>query len=159
MFEKHAKLPLKLLQVDNLLGELDTATRNAYNPATLPAERRSEIEISMICDGVIPNELESVLESLMESMLPKVVEGADQSALYFWNVEHLQLGNSKARRPGEKRWDVVRKVPLTKGVGMRFCRRCGCEMEDLPHDRPRELPLWLLHAQKYCICMNYWVLP
>lgn len=157
MFEQTAKLPVKLALLETMLGEFDTAVRNAYNPATLPADRRSEIEISMICDGAFPPELEPALESLMGNMLTRMTENADQSRLYFWNTEHLQLANSKPRAIGEPRWDVIRKVPLRKGMQLRSCRRCGSEMEDLPQEKSRELPYWLLHAQKYCICVNYWV--
>lgn len=159
MYERTATLPVKLHQVETMLGEFDSAVRSAYNPATLPADRRSEIEISMICDGVLLQELEPALNGLMETMLPKLAETADQSSLYFWNTERLQLGNSKPRMIGEPRWDVIRKVELKKGMQVRYCRRCGSEMEDLSVERPREMPLWLLQAQKHCICMNYWVLP
>lgn len=155
MYERTATLPVKLNQVETMLGELDTAIRKAYNPEVLPADRRSEIEISMIVDGVIPVELGSAINELMETMLPKLAETTDISSLYFWNTDHLQL---EGRKRGEVKLDVIRKVELKKGMAVRSCRRCGEAMEDLSVERPRDMALWLLHAQKHCICMNYWVL-
>lgn len=156
MYEDVADLPVKLQPMELLLAEFDAVVRNAYNPALLPADRRSDLEISMTCDGILPVELEPALDTLMRDILPKLAEAADQSRVYFWNTDSLQLGG---RSKGDIRWDVIRRVQLEPAMKLRLCRRCGSEMEDLHYDKLRDMPIWLMHAQKHCICMNYWILP
>lgn len=157
--EDITSLPFKIHHIEILLGEFDTSIRKTY--MNLSADRRSEIEVSMIAESALPLELESPLSDLMQTTLPKLCDqpSTDLTRLYFWDTENfLRLGNS---REGSSRWDVIRKVRLGKGVKVRVCRRCGEVMEDVAFERAgiREMVVWLGHAQKHCICMNYWILP
>ena len=167
-YEQATHLPFKYAAFDAFIAEVDTAVRNAYTSGNIGGPRRSEIELATMCDGSIATELDSVLTSLLSSSLPKLIEVTDLGSLYFRNTTWLGLspgnsgGNVNIFREAEAnsavgQYDIIRKLPLTKGMKVRACRRCGALMEDIPPERMRELPNWLAHAQRHCICANYWL--
>jgi mediator of RNA polymerase II transcription subunit 16 len=170
-------LPFRLSLFEALLADVDVAVRGVYSGGTVDGERRGEIEVGLITGGgEVPVELESVVERIMRESLAKVTdaEGTDLVKLYFWETAWLGVegrlnagvsdGRAKEGRAGEgqvignkKRWDVIRKVQISPGAEVRNCRRCGSVMEDLTPEKVRSCPAWLGHAQKHCVCMNYWV--
>ncbi|KAI5370099.1 putative mediator complex, subunit Med16 [Septoria linicola] len=158
---KHVKdTPFKLAQFEQMLSELDTATRGAYNQSSISVEKRSELETNMMVDGAIPAELENPVNSLLESMLPKLVDTVNLTDLMFWDIRMLGLSNCRHAEDGKK-YDVIRKIALDKDMQTRVCRRCGSEMEDISAERAKSemvnLP-WFAHLQRHCLCMNYWLL-
>ncbi|KJX96696.1 RNA polymerase II Mediator complex subunit Sin4 like protein [Zymoseptoria brevis] len=180
-------LPFKLPALEALLVDVDSAIRQVYSSGEVNAERRGEIEVGLICGGgEVPRELRAVVARLIDVGVGKVLdaEGTDVVKLRFWDMTwlgiervqappprslHTNGTNTRKSPPTEAvfpgdmeiagRWgyDVIRKVPLTEGMVVRECRRCGAVMEDFSPDRVRASPGWLGHAQKNCVCMNYWV--
>ena len=55
-------------------------------------------------------------------------------------------------------FDIIRKLPLSKGAKIRRCRRCPAVMEDITPERAKEMPTWFTHAQRHCVCGNYWLM-
>jgi mediator of RNA polymerase II transcription subunit 16 len=170
-------LPFRLSLFEALLADVDVSVRGVYSGGTIDGERRGEIEVGLITGGgEVPVELESVVERIMRESLAKVTdaEGTDLVKLYFWETAWLGVegglnagvsdGRAKKGQASErqvignkKRWDVIRKVEISPGAEVRNCRRCGSVMEDLTPEKVRSCPAWLGHAQKHCVCMNYWV--
>lgn len=160
VYEMARTLPFTLAAFQDLVTDIDQAVRNAYTEANTTAERRMEIELAMMTEGHIPNELQPALQTLLDTILPKLSESAaaDMGKLYFWETEWLGISHS-VPAAGAMRYDAMKKTPLTKGMKLRICRRCGAEMEDIPPEQVRQLPQWLAHAQRYCLCLNYWWTP
>ena len=158
---KHIKvMPFKLPQFDQMLSELDSAVRNAYNQPSISVELRGQLETDMIVDGTIPVQLEQSVNSLLESALPKMVEKVNLSDLMFWDTTIIHLRNSRRADDG-KIYDVIRKIVLEKHMKRRVCRRCGSQMEDINAERLRGDMVnlaWFAHLQRHCLCMNYWLL-
>lgn len=146
-------LPFKFIDFDAFMTDVDAAIRSAYTSSEPASERRGEIELITMTENSIPNELTPVVRTLLDSALPKLLERVDRSRLHFWNTDWL--GFSSSGKGTE--YDAIRKIPLTKGMKLRVCRRCGAKMEDLVPERVRELPPWIGHAQRHCVCGNYWI--
>jgi len=111
----------------------------------------------MMIDGCIPPELESTVESFFENTVPKLLAQLDRSRLFFWDTAWLGLATCWPA-PNTVTYDAVLKTPLHPNAMLRLCRRCGAVMEDLSSDKLRELPSWLIHAQRYCVCATFWTL-
>ncbi|KAK4634130.1 Mediator of RNA polymerase II transcription subunit 16 [Fulvia fulva] len=154
--EMASKLPFKYHEFEKLVLEFDQAIRDAMAKNDVSADRRADLEVAMMVDGLIPTELESVASDLLETVLPKLTGSMDMSKLYFWQTE--PLGIQSNRPVAGKHIDVIRKLPIATDAALRHCRHCGSVMEDLPQEKQREMPPWLLHAQRHCVCMNYWLL-
>lgn len=157
LLDMASKIPFRYHDFEQLIVAFDQAVRETWSKAGTPAERRGEIEISMMCDGEIPAELEPAINTLMDTILPKLIATTDNSKLYFWNTDWLGLSSNRPST-NHVQYDVIRKTPIPKGAPMRMCRRCGSVMEDLLPERVRELPSWLAQTQRHCVCMNYWIL-
>ncbi|KAK4894066.1 Mediator of RNA polymerase II transcription subunit 16 [Elasticomyces elasticus] len=149
------KMPFRINHFVELIAEFDAAVRSAYTESGASTERRVDIELAMLTEGVIPDELEPVVRTLMETILPKFEENADMGKVYFWDTQWLGILNSVPEK-GATRYDAIRKVQLTKEMKLRVCRRCGAEMEDLPQEQIKQAPDWVKHAQRHCFCQGYW---
>ncbi|KAK3725235.1 Mediator of RNA polymerase II transcription subunit 16 [Vermiconidia calcicola] len=154
VFQYGSSLPFKFHVFDSMITDFDTALRNTYTSNAVPSERRTEIELLTITDPTIADELHPVIQNLLEGSLPKFMEDVDLTALYFRDTSWIGIESSR----GAEGYDVIRKLPLTKEVQVRVCRRCGAVMEDVTPERAREMPSWLGHTQRHCVCGNYWVL-
>ena len=156
VFELASKMPFKPTNFEQMVSEFDTAIRSAYLQSDMAADRRSTIEIAMICEGVVPDELENPVVALLETMLTKLCEGIDMGKLYFWNTEWLSLANISPKG-SLRRYDIIKKTPLTKDMSLRLCRRCGAQMEDIPPEKLREMPRWFAQVQRHCVCSDFWI--
>lgn len=152
--DMNKKIPFKMPDFEKLLIEFDQSMRDIFTKGGVSNERRTAIEISAITDEKIPEELDPAINAMMNTILPKLIQGADVSSMYFWETEWLGLASSKAARAH----DVIRKLPLPPGVPLRWCRRCGSVAEELPVQKLREMPQWLHHAFRHCVCLDYWLL-
>ena len=150
-FQRGTSLPFKYLNFDAFMADIDTALRNTYTTNSIPADRRAEIELSLLTEPTIPDELQPALHHLLHTSLPNFIPNVDVSALYFRDTTWLGIEQSNARQ-----YDIITKQPITKGVNLRVCRRCGAVMEDPSQEKVRELPHWFTHAQRHCVCGNYW---
>lgn len=155
IYDVAKSLPVTFAALYEFLAEFDSVVRNAYTEVGAGSERRMEIELAMMTEGQVPEELVPALQTLLDKTLPKLSESADMGKLYFWDTQWLGIGLAVPPE-GAKRYDAVRKTPLTKGMDLRICRRCSAEMEDIPQDQIRLLPLWLHTGQRHCYCQNYW---
>ncbi|KAK3115231.1 Mediator of RNA polymerase II transcription subunit 16 [Teratosphaeriaceae sp. CCFEE 6253] len=149
------RLPFAFTSFIDMHNEVDDAVRAACTAAGLSGEQRMEMEWAMMSEGVIPAELEPVVDQLMETILPKMIERSEMGRVYFWDTEWLGIRDSV---PAERavRYDAIRRIPLTREMKRRVCRRCGAEMEDLPREAVRQLPEWLAQGQRFCFCLGYW---
>ncbi|PPJ54153.1 hypothetical protein CBER1_01040 [Cercospora berteroae] len=153
-------MPFDLRHFEQMMSEIDTAIRGAYNQSSISAEKRSEVETSMVVDGAIPAELENPINSLLESMLPKLSDNVNLTDLMLWDTRGIGLRNCRQAEDG-KTYDVIRKIPMQNDMQRRICRRCGSEMEDISPERLRSEMMnlaWFAHLQRHCLCMNYWLL-
>lgn len=149
-------LPFKYGDFETLIADLDTAIRNVYTQGNIVPDRRGEIELSMICcDRPIPDELQPALQTLLDSVLPKFLEKVDMGKLYFWDTSWLGIEPSPSAH--QLRYDIIRKVPITKDMKLKLCRRCGAVTEDMSLEKTRELAPMLAHVGKHCICASFWV--
>ena len=169
-------LPFKFAAFEPFIAAVDTAVREAYTSQSVQSERRAEIELGLITGTDIPAELHPAIKTIMDSALPKFMEHIDFAALCFrdtsWTgIEPSPSAASSAEslindasdadelwQKGVALFDVIRKLPLARGTKLRRCRRCPALMEDLTPERARELPTWFTHAQRHCVCGNYWIL-
>lgn len=159
LLEMASTTPFRFQELERILQELDQAIKDAWMKSGVPPERRSELEGALLCDAEIPTELEPAIDTLLNNILPKLKENMDVGKLYFWNTDRLCLSSNKPK-PGQPRYDVIRKTPIAKDAPIRLCRRCGSVTEDLSsQDKGRETPSWLQHAQRHCVCMNFWISP
>ncbi|KAF7189771.1 Mediator of RNA polymerase II transcription subunit 16 [Pseudocercospora fuligena] len=158
VFSLAGQLPFKLQQFEGMMAEFDQAVRQAYTKSNLSADWRGELEINMMVDGTIPDELMPAVNSLLETTIPKLTENMDLGKLHFYDTSFLQLWTSKRQNHG-RIIDVLRKVQVPPGAALRTCRRCGSELEDIPPEKLRQEPYagWFQHAQRHCVCMNYWL--
>jgi mediator of RNA polymerase II transcription subunit 16 len=154
MLEMGNSMPFKYPAFEAVMNSVETGVRNAYAQGAVSADRRSEIELSLCCDPTIPAELESAVQSVIDTSIPKLRENADLGRIYFWDTSWLGVEPSEHSR----QYDVIRKIPLTKGMKLRICRRCGALMEDVPPEQVKESAAWFVHLQRYCVCANYWIL-
>ena len=150
-------MPFKFQTFEQLASDVDQAIRDAFTQNDVSDKRRADIELEMLTEGTLPDEMLPVLQSLLDSTVPKIEEGVDDGKLYFWDTELLGMATTVAPRGG-KRIDVVTKMPLIDGMNLRRCRRCGSEMQDIPLEKMREQPMWLISAHRHCICNAGWVL-
>ncbi|EME49327.1 hypothetical protein DOTSEDRAFT_68189 [Dothistroma septosporum NZE10] len=151
-----SSIPFKYHDFEKFILELDQAIRDALAKSISTPEHRADLEIAMMVDGTVPTELEPALSTLLGIALPKLTDNTNMSKLYFWQTESLGI---KSNRPvAGMHIDVIRKLPIAQDAALRHCRRCGSAMMDIPQEKQREMPPWLLHAQRHCICMNYWLL-
>ena len=154
-WDRGNSLPFKCSDFEAPIAELDTAIRSAYIESNISAERRAEIEVSlMLCDRPIPEELHPVLKTFAETILPNFIEKLDLSKLYFWDTSWLGIEPS----PNEHQLnhDSIRKVPLRKGAKVRSCKRCGAKMEDYTPEKAREMSPVLAQLGRHCVCGSYW---
>ena len=152
ILDKCTSLPLKYTQFEAFIVDFDTAVRNALTQ--VPPNRRSEIELASMCDLTISPELQSALQTLLDTTIPKFINTVDLEKSYFYDTSWLGIIPCKKAQ----QYDIIRKLPLTKDATLRVCRRCGGVMEDIPQEKLRELPAWFAHAQRHCVCNNYWIL-
>ncbi|CAK4028645.1 Hypothetical predicted protein [Lecanosticta acicola] len=158
LLELASTIPFRYHEFEKMLQELDQAVKDAWVRSGVPAEQRAELEGAMLCDGEIPNELEPAIDTLLNTILPKLKETMDIGKLYFWNTDRLSIACAKPRS-GQQQLDIIRKTPIPKDAPIRLCRRCGSVTEDVTQERARELPNWLQHVHRHCVCMNFWILP
>ena len=147
-------MPFKYPVFETFITTLDKGIRDAFMQAHASGDRRMEIELALMCDPTAPVELDSAVQSLIDEAIPKLKESSDRSRIYFWDTAWLGVEPS----PLLRQYDVVRKIPLTKGMKLRICRRCGALMEDVSQDQMKESAAWFMHAHRYCVCANYWIL-
>jgi mediator of RNA polymerase II transcription subunit 16 len=160
-------LPFKFSVFEPFIAAVDTAVREAYTTQSVPAERRGEIELNLVTGTAIPPELHPAIKTLMDTALPNFMQHIDFAALYFRDTSWTGIEPTSqiafdtadvVKGSGTVVYDVIRKLPLAKGTKLRRCRRCPAVMEDLTPERARELPTWFTHAQRHCVCGNYWIL-
>jgi mediator of RNA polymerase II transcription subunit 16 len=151
-------LPYKLDAVLSLVVETEKALLESYTQSHTSERSRAEIELSMLTEATLPPQLHSALANLMTTTLPKLTPELDIGKLYFWDTTWLAL---TPRGGEEPRYDALKKVLLRDGARLRRCRRCNSAMEDLvaTTEGNRELPPWLLAAQRQCVCSCAWYLP
>lgn len=142
-------LPFRYNDFETMLQSLDTAVKQAYTSAGLPGERRADIELQTMCDAQLPEELSAPLQVMLDTALPTFVATADQGKLFFWDCEWLGIDSLAVAR----RLDAIKKLPLSKEMTLRVCRRCGARMEDVDL---RRSPQWLAGAQRSCVCGSGW---
>ena len=171
-------LPFKFKDFDPFIAEVDTAVREAYTTQSVPAERRQEIELGLITGTGIPVELQPAIWTIVGTTLPKFMQHVDLAALYFRDTDWVGIeggsigpggeadaeggedgdgGGQDIDGDGTRLYDVIRKLPLPKHAKLRRCRRCPAVMEDLPPSQARDQPSWYSHAQRHCVCGNYWL--
>lgn len=148
-------MPFQLKSFQDMVTEFDASVRKVYTDVSVSAERRTEIELRMITEGHIPEELHPALQALMFTQLPALCEKTDMSTLYFWDTQWLNITQT-ILPPGTRRYDVVRKTPLTSDMDLRVCRKCESQTEDVPHEQLKTKPMWLIHGSRSCLCMNFW---
>ena len=165
-------LPFKFSAFEPFIAAVDTAVREAYTTQSIPADRRAEIELSLVTGTAIPSELHPAIKTLMDVALPNFMQHVDFAALYFRDTSWIGIeptptvaidtaeveGFGTVGDGMAVAFDVIRKLPLPKGTKLRRCRRCPAVMEDLTPERAREYPTWFTHAQRHCVCGNYWIL-
>jgi mediator of RNA polymerase II transcription subunit 16 len=162
-------LPFKFKDFDPFIAEVDTAVREAYTTQSVPAERRAEIELGLITGTGIPEELHPAIITVLSAALPKLMEHIDHAALYFRDTAWVGIegglsgpndggGGDDVGGEGTRLYDVIRKLPLSEHAKLRRCRRCPAVMEDLPPSQARDQPTWYSHAQRHCVCGNYWLM-
>jgi mediator of RNA polymerase II transcription subunit 16 len=151
-------LPYKLDAVLSLVVETEKALLESYTQSHTSERSRAEIELSMLTEATLPPQLHSALANLMTTTLPKLTPELDIGKLYFRDTTWLAL---TPRGGEEPRYDALKKVLLRDGARLRRCRRCNSAMEDLvaTTEGNRELPPWLLAAQRQCVCSCAWYLP
>lgn len=150
------RLPFKPTALEVLMTEFEAMIRSVYTENDLSPERRTELELDIISECVIPSQFGPAIDTLLRIILPKMLDQTDMGKLYFWDTSCLNLANMRPP-PGGMRYDAVRRTPLSAGMVLRCCRRCGSEMEDIPSEKLRTLPMWLVHTNRYCICTDFWV--
>lgn len=153
-FEMGISMPFKYETFEGFIAEIDSAIRNAYTHGNVGSQRRSEIEIAAIGELNLPDELQPACQMALDTTIPKLMNKIDGGKVYFWDTSWLGI----VPTPASAEFDVIRKLPLDKNMKLRVCRRCGAKMEDVVTERMRELPPWLAHAQRHCVCANYWLL-
>lgn len=154
-FEMGVSMPFRYNDFDAFITAFDTSIRNAYTQGAVTAGKRTDIELStMCCDLATPEELRPVLQELFDSTLPKFLERVDQSKLYFWDTTWLGIDSERVAQ----QYDVIQKYPLSKGMQLRVCRRCGIYMEDTPPEKLREFSPVLAYMSRHCACGDYWIL-
>ena len=159
-------LPFKFKDFDPFIAEVDTAVREAYTSQSVPAERRAEIELGLITGSGVPVELEQAVGTLMGAAVPRFMELVDLVALSFRDTSWVGIEGGASDTPngstkdleGRRLYDVIRKLPLPKHAKLRRCRRCPAVMEDLAAGQARDQPSWFAHAQRHCVCGNYWLM-
>lgn len=142
-------LPFRYSDFETMLQSIDAAVKQAYTSAGLPAEKRAEIELQLLCESQLPDELAAPLQILLDTALPTFTTAADQSKLFFWDTTWLGIDSVAAARD----IDAIKKLPLAKDAVLRVRRRCGARMEDVDM---RRSPQWLAGAQRSCICGSGW---
>lgn len=159
VLQQGTSIPFKYTYFEQFAIEVDTNIRDNYTKNSIPTERRTEIELTTLTEPLIPSELNPVVDYILSAALPKFSEHIDQSALYFRDTSWLRIEQSSEVSSGcDWQYDILRKLPLTKNMKLRVCRRCGARMEDFNQDRLKEAPQWFAHMQRHCICGNYWIL-
>ncbi len=153
--QKSHSLPFRYADFEIFIATIDTAVRNAYTQGTVTMGRRQDIELSAItCELPIPDEFRPALDETFATALPKFLEKVDMAKLAFWDTSWLGIEPSS----DAQQYDVVRKIPLTKDMKLRVCRRCGALMEDISQELAKELPPTIVGFGKQCICTDYWIL-
>ena len=152
-------LPFEFKEFGPFIAEFDTAVREAYNTGSVSPDRRSEIEINIVTTPSIPEELHPAIATLLETALPKFIPHVDMVALYFRDTAWIGIEPTDPLADASEGgvYDIIRKLPLTKNTKLRRCRRCPAVMEDLSPEKGRDAN-WLGHAQRHCVCTNYWVI-
>lgn len=154
-------LPFKLPHLESVLQEVDNSVRTAYTNAKISSAGRVECETKMLVDGEVPQCLEKVVEYIFSPKIAgKVVDSVDQGAVWGWDTSWLGLRDGKGKGMDRRRYDVIRKTVFKEGTKLRVCKRCGSVMEDLyggVEGQRQGLPPWLVHAQRNCVCLGYWM--
>ncbi|KAI9801030.1 MAG: hypothetical protein M1825_003565 [Sarcosagium campestre] len=150
--------PVKVTQFEQLLVDLESSIKAAYQDRELGEADRAVIEKEMLTSTEIPEILMPVVEKALTSMLTKLRAEMDPSALHFADHSWLGLGDDARsvayRKSGMV--DVMRKVPLKKGAKLRRCTRCCSFSEDiLP--QASSIP-WIANLHKNCVCASVWIL-
>jgi len=151
-----SSLPYKFNFFDILIHDIDNSVRKAHTSNSITTERRIDIELSTMTEQTVPHELDSVIEKLVNESLPKFMSLLDLAALYFRDT--TWLGIEPTNEEARQLYDSVRKLPVAKGAKLRVCRRCGAVMEDLDGEALKGTGGWMMHAQRTCVCGNYWIM-
>lgn len=151
IYELGTSLPFRYAEFEAFLAELDTAIRNLYTNGNISSERRGEIEMSLIsCDHPLPSELQPALQILLDIALPKFMEKVDMGKLYFWDTSWI--GIEPSSKAHQYKFDIIRKVPITKDMKLKVCRRCGAMSEIMTPEKTREQAGIIAHIGKHCVC-------
>lgn len=161
LVQYYKTLPFKLPHLESVLQEVDNSVRTAYTNAKISSAGRVECETKMLVDGEVPQCLEKVVEYIFSPKIAgKVVDSVDQGAVWGWDTSWLGLRDGKGKGMDRRRYDVIRKTVFKEGTKLRVCKRCGSVMEDLyggVEGQRQGLPPWLVHAQRNCVCLGYWM--
>ncbi|GAM82301.1 hypothetical protein ANO11243_002800 [Dothideomycetidae sp. 11243] len=157
-------LPFKLPIIDALILEVENSIRMSYKMADANTQQRIDAELTMLVDGEVPLCLSLAAEQVTGNLTSKLQDSFEMSKIIFVNTDWLGLRDSDTEDgPTQRRkYDVIRKTPITEGMKVRSCRRCGSVVEDAyvgMGERERmAVPPWLAQAQRFCICLGYWML-
>ena len=172
----YQSVPFKISSFELLIQEIDTGVRSAYTAANTSPVQRAQLEHIMLVEAAVPDVLLPVVDQLVNKTLSKIQDNINTVKLAFWDTEWLGLNNPSQRvstaEEGthgngstntsslldvQRKWDVLRKTPLKKGMKLRSCRRCGSMMEDINGAEGTRVP-WIWTGQKMCVCLGYWML-
>nr|POF15994.1 mediator of rna polymerase ii transcription subunit 16 [Quercus suber] len=148
-------MPFQLKTFQDLITDFDNSVRKAYTETSTTPEKRTNIELRMITEGYVPMELSGALQALVNIHLPSMCEHVDMGRLFFWDTQWLNITHVMPER-GSTCYDAIQKFPLTRGMSLRTCRKCGSQMEDIPNEQLKTMPVWLIHSTRSCICLNFW---
>lgn len=162
------QIPFKLPNLESLMLEIDNSIRAAFKTANLSATARTDAELTMLVHGRLPTCLSAAVDFVTGKAASKFLDSVDPTRITFTDLDWLGLrdgGDGGAdpdhARNVRRRFDAIRKCPLAPGARLRTCRRCGSVMEDLSvglSGKERSaLPPWLAQAQRYCVCLGYWM--
>lgn len=142
---------------NSILNGVEKAVHEAYATANTQQVARGDMELQMITDCAIPATLHPALENMVGRIFDKHRRDIELSALYFWDTSWLHL-HAVGKEPN---FDALRKLPLTKNMKLRRCRRCHSSMQDVAtsQEETRELPQWLNATQRSCVCTCAWYIP
>lgn len=153
-------IPFKIPNLESLMQEVDTSIRTAYKTAELAPQARVDAETTMLVDAMIPECLETTVEYLTGKVATRMLDTVDTGKITFWETDWLGLRDREGEdgRAQRRRYDAIQKMGVREGMKLRTCRRCGSVMEDVYFGAKGSVPPWLAQAQRFCVCLGYWML-
>lgn len=149
--------PVKVLQFERLLSELDSGVRTAYSTAQISDGDRKNTEKEMLVSAKTPSVLASALESFLTTSVESLRGEVNEAELYFTDLSWLGLSDDSRSDFWRNNHvlDVLRKVELPKEAQIRRCTRCCAKVEEKFHQKG--VNVWLLNMQRTCFCGNWWM--